>query len=80
MVPAYAIREVPFDAPYSWLAAGWRDMWRVPRVSLAYGAIFAVTGLLLAVGLTQVGLQSLILALRSAQRRAAASCALLCGT
>src|SRR5512132_4167083 len=61
--PAYAIREVPFDAPYGWLAAGWRDMWRVPRVSLAYGAIFAVTGFLLAVGLTQVGLQSLILVL-----------------
>jgi hypothetical protein len=60
---AYAVREVPFDAPYSWLAAGWRDMWRVPRVSLAYGAIFAVTGLVLAVGLTQVGLQSLILVL-----------------
>jgi hypothetical protein len=36
--PAYAIREVPFDAPYSWLAAGWREIWRVPRVSLAYGA------------------------------------------
>jgi uncharacterized membrane protein len=38
-------------------------MWRVPRVSLTYGAIFAVSGLLLAVGLTQVGLQSLILVL-----------------
>ena len=63
VAPAYAIREVPFDAPYSWLAAGWRDMWRVPRVSLAYGAIFAVTGLVLAVGLTQVGLLSLILVL-----------------
>ena len=63
VAPAYAIREVPFDAPYSWLAAGWRDMWRVPRVSLAYGAIFALTGLVLAVGLTQVGLQSLILVL-----------------
>ena len=25
VAPAYAIREVPFDAPYSWLAAGWRD-------------------------------------------------------
>ena len=61
--PAYAIREVPFDAPYSWLAAGLHDMWRVPRVSLAYGAIFAVAGLLLAVGLTQVGLLSLILVL-----------------
>jgi uncharacterized membrane protein len=61
--PAYAIREVPFDAPYSWLAAGWRDMWRVPRISLTYGATFAVAGFLLAVGLTQVGLQSLILVL-----------------
>jgi uncharacterized membrane protein len=60
---AYAIRQVPFDAPYSWLAAGWRDMWRQPRVGLAYGAIFAVAGLLLTVGLTQVGLLSLILVL-----------------
>jgi uncharacterized membrane protein len=63
VAPAYAVRQVPFDAPYSWLAAGWRDMWRVPHVSFAYGAIFAVTGLVLAVGLTQVGLQSLILVL-----------------
>src|SRR5262245_28374106 len=60
---AYAIRKVRFDASYSWLAAGWRDMWRVPRISLAYGAIFAVVGLLLMVGLTQVGLLSLILVL-----------------
>jgi uncharacterized membrane protein len=63
VAPAYAIREVPFDAPYSWLVAGWRDMWRVPRVSLAYGAIFTVTGFLLAVGLTQVSLQSMIIVL-----------------
>lgn len=59
----YAVRRVPFDAPYNWLAAGWRDMWRVPHVSLAYGAIFAVAGLLLTLGLTQVGLISLILVL-----------------
>jgi uncharacterized membrane protein len=63
VAPVYAIREVPFDAPYSWLAAGWRDLWRVPSVSLAYGAIFAVAGLLLTLGLTQVGLISLILVL-----------------
>ena len=60
---AYTIRRVPFDAPYNWLAAGWRDMWRVPRVSLAYGVFFALVGLLLVVGLTQVGLLSLILVL-----------------
>ena len=61
--PTYAVREVPFDAPYRWLAAGWRDMWRVPQVSLAYGAFAAFAALLLVVGLTQVGLQSLILVL-----------------
>ena len=58
VAPGYALRKVPFDAPYSWLAAGWRDMGRVPRVSLAYGAIFAIAGVLLSVGLTAVGLQS----------------------
>jgi uncharacterized membrane protein len=63
VAPAYAIREVPFDAPWSWLASGWRDIWCVPRVSLAYGAIFAVAGILLSFGLTQVGLQSLVLVL-----------------
>ena len=61
--PTYAVREVPFDAPYRWLAAGWRDMWRVPQVSLAYGAFAAFAALLLVVGLTQIGLQSLILVL-----------------
>src|SRR6185295_16764339 len=61
--PSYAVREVPFDAPYGWLAAGWHDMWHFPQVSLAYGAFFVVAGLLLVVGLTQVGLQSLILVL-----------------
>ena len=43
--------------------AGWHDMWHFPQVSLAYGAFFVVAGLLLVVGLTQVGLQSLILVL-----------------
>jgi uncharacterized membrane protein len=61
--PSYAVREVPFDAPYGWLAAGWHDMWHFPQVSLAYGAFFVVAGLLLVVGLTQVGLQLLILVL-----------------
>jgi hypothetical protein len=39
---------VPFDAPWAWLAAGWRDLWTAPQVSLAYGAVFA----LLSAGLT----------------------------
>jgi len=63
VAPGYVLRKVPFDAPYSWLAASWRDMGRVPRVSLAYGAIFAIAGVLLSFGLTAVGLQSMILVL-----------------
>lgn len=30
------------DAPWAWLAAGWRDLLRVPRVSLSYGLLFAI--------------------------------------
>ena len=29
------------DAPWAWLAAGWRDLWRVPGISLAYGLLLA---------------------------------------
>ncbi|MCB1547219.1 MAG: DUF2189 domain-containing protein [Hyphomicrobiaceae bacterium] len=56
-------RSVPFDQPWVWLAAGWRDLWRVPSVSLAYGGVFAAVAVLMAFGLTQFGWQSLILAL-----------------
>ncbi len=38
---APAIRRVAFDAPWAWLAAGWRDLWSAPVKSLSYGAIFA---------------------------------------
>ncbi len=38
---APAIRTVAFDAPWAWLAAGWRDLWSSPAISLAYGAAFA---------------------------------------
>src|SRR5690606_21183924 len=57
------VRRVPFDAPWSWLAAGWRDLWSAPQVGLTYGATFAALALLLTVGLMQFGMQSLILAL-----------------
>jgi uncharacterized membrane protein len=57
------VRCIPADAPWRWLSAGWRDLWTVPHISLAYGAVFAVLALALAVGLLQFGLQSLMLAL-----------------
>jgi len=57
------IRTVPFDAPWDWLAAGWRDMWRAPQISVTYGGFFTLAALLLLGGLTRFGWQSLMLAL-----------------
>ncbi len=62
-IAGVTVEQVPFDAPWSWLASGWRDMWAVPRVSLAYGVLFALLSLALTLGLTVAGLQSLVLAL-----------------
>ena len=37
-------RNLPATAVWGWLAAGWRDLWRSPGASLAYGlAVFAVS-------------------------------------
>ncbi len=55
--------NVPFDAPWNWLGAGWRDLWTVPGLSLTYGAAFALAALALAFGLLSLGWQSLVLVL-----------------
>jgi hypothetical protein len=57
------IAQVPFDAPWAWLAAGWRDIWSAPGISLLYGAAFAVLSMALVLGLLAGGLASLTLAL-----------------
>lgn len=49
--PGPRINRISMDAPWSWLAKGWRDMWRQPALSLGYGFAFVVisaglTGLL----------------------------------
>lgn len=54
---------VPFDAPWLWLGAGWRDLRAVPAISLAYGAAFASVALLLLAGLLTMGWQSIVLVL-----------------
>jgi uncharacterized membrane protein len=37
-------RNLPVKAAFGWLAHGWRDLWRAPLPSLAYGAIvFAIS-------------------------------------
>lgn len=56
-------RQVAFDAPWEWLALGWRDMWAAPGVSLAYGAVFAALAALMLGGLWTVGAAGLFPAL-----------------
>lgn len=56
-------RRVPFDAPWNWLAAGWRDLWTIPRLSLTYGAAFAIGAAVMAALLWEQGWNSLFLAL-----------------
>ncbi|MEJ2227769.1 MAG: DUF2189 domain-containing protein [Alphaproteobacteria bacterium] len=57
---AIRIYQADLEAPWRWLQAGWADIERAPGVSLAYGAIFTVIALLLLVGLSTAGLQSMI--------------------
>jgi uncharacterized membrane protein len=56
-------RQVPFDGPWIWLAAGWRDLWAAPSVGLVYGGVFAVGAAVMAVGLLSFEMQSLFPAL-----------------
>ena len=56
----FAVRRVPLDAPWEWLARGWRDLCAVPVVSLSYGALFALMAWVLAFGLSLIDAQSSI--------------------
>lgn len=40
------VRTITFDAPWQWLAAGWKDLWQAPMVSIPYGLIFVAMGYL----------------------------------
>lgn len=57
------IRAPTMDDPWNWLAAGWRDTWRNPVLSLGYGAAFVAIGLLITAGFWFFGLESLAPAL-----------------
>jgi uncharacterized membrane protein len=43
----YPVRRAPLDSPWEWMACGWRDLCRQPRMSLAYGAAFTVAAWIL---------------------------------
>lgn len=63
VAPGIVVERVPFDAPWGWLAAGWRDIWSAPHVSLAYGAVFATLSAGLTLALFAGGLEALVLSL-----------------
>jgi len=54
------IRQVTLEQPWSWLAAGWRDLWQAPHISLAYGALFAAISIALTAGLFAAGVEYLL--------------------
>lgn len=54
------VRAPTMDDPWAWLAAGWRDTWRNPLLSLGYGAAFVVIGLVFTLGFWFAGLESVV--------------------
>jgi uncharacterized membrane protein len=42
--PQPRIRLVPVDRPWTWLAAGWHDLWAAPASSLTYGVAAVLAG------------------------------------
>jgi uncharacterized membrane protein len=52
--------QISLDAPWTWLAAGWRDLTRAPLYSLGYGAIVVGGGALITYGLWRSGFSALI--------------------
>jgi uncharacterized membrane protein len=57
------IRKVAFDAPWAWLAAGWRDLWTAPQISLTYGAAFSLAAYAFVFELARYNALSLLLPL-----------------
>jgi len=58
--PMPNIRTISSDAPWAWMAAGWRDLWTAPMFSLIYGAGFATAALVMFLALQSVGSAGLI--------------------
>lgn len=54
---------VPPDAPFGWLAAGWRDFRRSRGLSAAYAFVFVAAWFWLTAGVTTIGMGYLILPL-----------------
>lgn len=61
--PAPVINTISMDAPWRWLAAGWRDIWARPGLSLGYGLAFVAISAGLGGAMWASGLFSLIMPL-----------------
>lgn len=61
-----AIRCMQPDAPWRWLAAGWRDMMRIPSISFTYGILVAAASIALLGFLFYLDLPYLFLPLAAA--------------
>ena len=57
------VRHVGIDRPWTWLAAGWQDLAAFPAVSLCYGLVFALCGLLLLFLMSQANMWYIVLPL-----------------
>ncbi len=53
--PGPRVRRVPVDRPWLWLARGWADLLRAPRLSLAVGAVIAAVSIGLKIGTVVTG-------------------------
>jgi uncharacterized membrane protein len=61
--PKMQFNRLTLDDPWRWVSAGWRDMWAMPTVSLAYGAFFSLISLTLTATLFVAEWSSVVLAL-----------------
>lgn len=61
--PMPTVRRIAKDAPWEWLAAGWRDMWATKSISLLYGFVFAAIASALTLAMTALNLSSLVITL-----------------
>lgn len=56
----FPVRRVPLDAPWDWLARGWRDLCALPLMSLSYGAFFCLAAWIIFLVLSRLDAVSLI--------------------
>ncbi|WP_299398211.1 DUF2189 domain-containing protein [Pelagibius sp.] len=57
------VRRLELERPWTWLSAGWQDMWQAPGVSLVYGAIFTLVSFVITAGVLLADLAYLLLPL-----------------